>query len=97
MGDIDLQRLADTPGAGKADKMLTENGHRREPRPELAREYEVDVHYTVAVRRTVTVMAEGGFDALDRAREIVERDHGQIAGRVDCVVIDTCSTDREDT
>lgn len=93
--NVDLHELANTPGAGKADRALAQAGHPREPSPGLSREYEVDVEYEIAVRRTVTVTAESENQALDRARTLVEQDPGQVAGAVLSVVVDMCSIDSE--
>ena len=81
--DIDLHQLANQPGFGTADRILTQSGHPKEGA--VPTEWEIEVEYSVGYRDTITVEASCESDAKRKAEEMVRECPG--GGVAECVEI----------
>ena len=86
MSEVDLHQLANTPGAGVAEKELRSAGHWKIGASNALPEWEVAVEFTVRKRDWVPVRASSAHEAKRIAREMVFKDPH--AGHEDEVIIE---------
>ncbi len=81
MPEIDLHKLANMPGFGVADRVLSEAGHPREHQGG-GRRFTVSVEYSVGYRMTVEIDADSADGAKKGAEQMARCDPE--GGREEC-------------